>query len=173
MRLERTILLNQIVGMLSNSDFTYLTTYKGMSVAELTEIRGKLLEHSSEFHVVKNSYVKKTAENLGLDISALDTKGDTAIVIGSGDCCAVAKVLKSYAKTNKKLSMKGGLLNNKVLTSSEVEELAELPSLDVMRAMLLGTLQAPKQKIVGVLNSKISSIVYAIKAYLDKKEQVS
>ncbi len=174
MRIEREQLLKDICGIFEDSPFLFFVTYKGMTVSDFTELRNQLADLGSECHVIKNSYIQKAGDKLDISsLSDLRFSGDTAVVSGSGDCCAIAKLLKEMTKKNKKLTFKGGVLNNKLLSVEQILDLAELPPLEVMRAILLGTLQAPKQKLVGVLNSKVASIVYALKAYLDKIEEAS
>jgi len=83
----------------------------------------------------------------------------------------VAKVIKKFTAVNQKPLIKGGLVEGKAVSADDVVELAKLPSKDVLRAMLLGTLQAPCSQLVGVMNQKVASLVYVLSAVKDKKEQ--
>jgi len=170
MRLERIQLVKDVSELISGSAFVYLISYKGLKVDEFQELRAQLAELDAECHVVKNTFVKKAAEVLEMtEFAEQKFAGDTAMVVGSGDCSATAKVLKEAAKKYESVDFKFGYLDGKVLSAAEIVSLADLPSIDVMRAMLLGVLQAPARDLVGVLNAKTSSIVYALKAYLDKQ----
>lgn len=170
MRLERIQLVADICQLIDSSSFVYLISYKGLKVDEFEQLRVQLAETGAECHVVKNTFLKKSAEALEMtEFAAQDIKGDTAMVVGTGDCSATAKVLKEASKKLKALDFKIGYMDGKVLSGDDMVNLAELPSIDVMRAMLLGVLQAPATKLVGTLNAKTASIVYALKAYLDKQ----
>lgn len=170
MRQERIQLVQDICQLIDSSSFVYLISYKGLKVDEFEQLRVQLAETGAECHVVKNTFLIKSAEALEMtEFAAQKIKGDTAMVIGTGDCSQTAKVLKEASKKLKALDFKVGYLDGKVLSGDEMISLADLPSLDVMRSMLLGVLQAPATNLVGTLNAKTSSIVYALKAYLDKQ----
>ncbi len=171
MRQERIQLVNDVSQLISASSFVYLISYKGLKVDEFEQLRVQLAETGAECHVVKNTFLRKSAEALEMTEFAAETvKGDTAMVVGTGDCSATAKVLKEASKKLEPIDFKIGYLDGKVLSKDELVSLADLPSIDVLRAQLLGVLQAPAGNLVGVLNAKTSSIVYALKAYLDKQK---
>ncbi len=170
MRIERIQLIEDLKEMITASSFLYLISYKGLKVQDFETLRGQLREVGAECHVVKNSFIKKAAEALGMDdFASTGFAGDTAMVIGSGDSCATAKVLKETSKKIEAVDFKVGYLDGKLLSVSDMVNLADLPPLDVMRAQLLSVLQAPASNLVGVLDAKVATIVYALKAYLDKQ----
>ncbi len=96
--------------------------------------------------------------------------GPTAIVTGRGDVAEVAKALVAFVKQNDKAAIKGASFEAALLSAEEVEELSKLPSKDAMRGMLLGTLQAPATSLVRVLNAPLLDMLYALKAYEEKKD---
>ena len=170
MRIERIQLVEDLSQMINGSSFLYLISYKGLKVEDFEALRGQLREVDAECHVVKNSFIKIAAEKLGMgEFAEQNFAGDTAMVVGSGDSCATAKILKEAAKKIDAVDFKSGYLDGKTLSIVDLNNLADLPPLEVMRAQLLGVLQAPAGNLVGVLDAKVATIVYALKAYLDKQ----
>lgn len=171
MRLERVQLIKDLSEFVNGSGFLYLISYKGLTVQDFQALRTELRTVEAECHVVKNTFIKKTAEVLEMgDFAQQPLTGDTAMVVGTGDPSQTAKVLKEAAKKYDAVDFKIGYLDGKTLSVQELVALAELPPIEVLRAQLLGVLQAPATNLVGVLNAKTSSIVYALKAYLDKQQ---
>ena len=171
MRSEKHFLVKQISEMIGGADYVYFVTYSGLKVKELSELRNQLAAQNATCHVLKNTLIKKAGESLQINgLDTIDLTLGTAMVCGKGDCSAVAKLLVEYGKTNDKLSAKGGYMDGAVLSPEEVTRLAELPSKQVLQAMLLGVLQAPSRNLVSVLNAKAASILNVLNAYKDKLE---
>ena len=169
MRSEKKFLVQSISSMIKDADYCYFVTYAGMTVQSISDLRVQLAAVNARCSVQKNALIKKAAEALeitGLD--AVDLTGSTAIIYGQGDCSAVAKLVKEFAKKCDLLQAKGGYMDGNVLNAQNVTELAELPAKPVLQAMLLGVLQAPSRNLVTVLNAKAASIVNVINAYKDK-----
>jgi len=130
--------------------------YRGLDVATVDKLRAKLRADGAgkyEYHVVKNSLLKLASE--GNDVALLKPhfKGPTAVAISYADPAKLAKTLVDYAKENDKFALRGGMVSGKALDQKGIATLATLPSLDVLRAQLIGLLQAPAQKILGVLQA--------------------
>ncbi|MBQ8756168.1 MAG: 50S ribosomal protein L10 [Lentisphaeria bacterium] len=170
MRSEKQFLLQQIVGMIQDSDYAYFVSYDGLKVAEFSELRNSLAAQGASCHVLKNTMIKLAAQELNVDLSTLNLTLGTAMVYGKGDCSAVAKTLVEFGKKNEKVAAKGGYMDNAVLSPADVSGLADLPSKEVLQAMLLGVLQAPSRNLVSVLNAKAASILNVLNAYKDKVE---
>jgi len=171
MRTEKISILNEVIERIKASDFCFVLNYGGLNVTQLTALRKELAEHNARAMVVKNTYLGKIAKDLGwADISAMLT-GPTAIITGAGDVAEVAKVLVEFVKKNDKASVKGANIEATVLSAADVEALSALPSTDAMRGMLLGTLLAPATSLVRVLNAPLLNILYALKAYAEKKDE--
>ena len=169
MRSEKVSILNEVIERVKDSDFCFILNYGSVKVEKIAKLRQSLVGQDSKMMVVKNTLLAKTAEAPGWsDISALLT-GPTAIVTGKGDVAEVAKLLVAFAKENESATIKGGNLENNLLSTADVEELSSLPSKDAMRGMLLGTLSAPATSFVRVLNAPMLDLLYALKAYEDKK----
>ena len=169
MRTEKISILNEVIERVKASDFCFVLNYGGLKVTQLTALRQELAKLNSRAMVVKNTYLGKVAKELGWnDISAMLT-GRTAVITGTGDVTEVAKMLVEFAKKNDKASIKGASLEAAALSAADVEALSKLPSKDAMRAILLGTLQAPATSLVRVLNASLLNVLYALKAYVEKK----
>jgi len=157
----------EIEERVSGALYMILADYDGMNMPMTTELKNSLTENGASFNVVKNRMLKRAMTE---DISGL-LKGKTAMIYGDGDVVEVAKVIKKFTAANKKPVVKGGFVEGKAVSAQDVVALAKLPPKDVMRAILLATLQAPCSQLVGVMNQKVASLVYVLSAVKDKKEQ--
>ena len=100
-------------------------------------------------------------------------QGPTGLVTGTGDATVVAKVLATFKKANELPEMKGGFLNDQMLTGSDVEAMAKIPPREILLSQLVGTVQAPMTSLVGVMNAKVSSLLYVLSAIEDKKKNAA
>jgi large subunit ribosomal protein L10 len=167
-RPEKVAVVTEVRERFEAADAALLTEYRGMSVKALHELRKQLRPNGAEYKVYKNTLVRFAAREVGAgDVESLLT-GPTAIAFVKGDAAAVAKTLRDYAKTNPNLVVKGGLLGTKVLSASDVEALADLPSRDVLLAQLAGAFQAPLVKFAGLLQALPRNFAYGLKALIDK-----
>ncbi len=173
MRPEKEAIVREITDVVSGAAYVILADYSGMKVKHFMALRGLLANAGAELRVVKNTFlgVALGAEcRQGLmDILA----GKTAMVTGTADVTAVAKVLTAFIKENKLLVLKGGCLNTQVLSGSDVEAMAMVPPRDVLLAQLVGTVQAPMTQLVGVMNAKVSSLLYVLTAIEEKKKNAA
>ena len=172
MRSEKTHLANYIGSRISGSNFVYFISYKGLTVKDFSSLRKKLAECNAECKVLKNTMIKKASELVNCEaIAQMDLKDSTAMVTGSGDASAVAKVLIEFSKTCDKVVAKSGFFEGAILSTEEIKGIASLPSKEVLQAMLLGVLQAPSRNLVTLLNAKVATIVNVINAYKDTKQE--
>jgi large subunit ribosomal protein L10 len=170
MRAEKKILTKDYVARLNASPFFIVVNYKGLKVAHLTELRKRLVQAGAEVHVVKNSIFRVAAKEAGVgDLNGALT-GQMAVVTGKKDISAAAKALKNFAAEFDKLKFKFGYLNNQRLEEAAIVALADLPSLDVLRAKILGLLVAPATKLVILINTPASQLAQVIKAKSEKVE---
>ncbi len=144
--------------------------YRGLNVEEVTDLRNKLRAQGVEYHVLKNSMLKRAADML--EISGLDETfaGPTAVAFGFSDPVAPAKVLVEFVKKVKKTEIKAGVLGTKVIDVKGIEALAELPSREQLIAQLAGTLQAPISGLARSLSGIICKLGYALNAVKEQKE---
>ncbi|MDF7807077.1 50S ribosomal protein L10 [Pontiellaceae bacterium B12219] len=147
--------------------YMIIADYTGMDMPTTTAFKDSLRESGASFNVVKKTMLNRA---LATDAKALMT-GQTAMIYGEGDVVEVAKVIKKFTAQNAKPVVTGGFVEGKSVSAKDVVELAKLPSKDTLRAMLLGTLQAPCSQLVGVLDQKVASLVYVLSAVKNKKEQ--
>ena len=171
MRAEKKILTKEYVARLNASPFFIVVSYKGLKVAHLAELRKRLLKAGAEVHVVKNSIFRVAAQEAGVGDLNGSLSGQMAVVTGQKDISATAKSLKNFAAEFDKLKLKFGYLNNQRLEEASIVALADLPSLDVLRASLLGLLIAPATKLAVLLNTPATMLAQVIKANSEKVEE--
>lgn len=173
MRMERTAILNEIKGKLSETDYVFVADHTGITVGQSNTLRKDLRKLDSEIHVVKNTYFGMAARELEMpDLSEFLT-GPTSMITGRGDLVEVAKVLSAFLKDKDKAAVKGGCLDGELITSADVGALAKMPPREQMLGMFVGTVAAPMQQLVGVMNQKLLSLLYALKAVESKKEEAA
>lgn len=170
-RPEKVAAVAEIKDKLSTAKSLVITDFRGLNVAQATELRKKLREAGVEYKVVKNTLTTIAAKECGLDDMISLLNGPTAIAFGYNDPVAPAKVISEFAKTNQALEIKGGLLEGKVLDVEGVKALANLPSREELLSQVLRSMQAPIAGLVNVLQGTIRNFVYALDAVRRKKEE--
>jgi large subunit ribosomal protein L10 len=174
MRPEKSQLASFVTDIIKDSSFLYFVSYKGLDVMQFSGLRVQIADAGSGCHVIKNTILKLGLNNAKIDIpNGFKFTGDTAIIFGDGDPGATAKVISNFSKKVDLLSFKASVIDGVLLSSTETEAFADLPSKEVLQAQLIGVLQAPMRNLAGVLNAKVASILYVLKSYLDKKEKSS
>ncbi len=170
MRAEKKQVVEEISRQVSGSPFVLLTDYAGLTVQHFGELRKRLAKIQAECHVVKNSLIQRALEGAKLPKADGALTGMTAVVIGSSqsEITAAAKILKQFAKETEKLKVKLGYMGTDLLQSDQISALADLPSLDALRAQLIGLLQSPATKIAVVLGAPASQVARVLKARADK-----
>lgn len=150
--------VEEIASKLKSSATTVVADYRGLNVAQVTELRKQLREAGVEFQVLKNSLVSRAADSVELsDLNAVLT-GPTAVAFGT-DAVAPAKILNDFAKKNDALKIKGGVVEGRVVDMAQIQALANLPSREGLLSMLLSVLQAPMR-----------NVALAVKAVAEKNE---
>ena len=170
MRPEKANIVSDLSEQLKGSPFVLVTDYQQMNVGDFSELRNRLAQAGAEVHVVKNSFLKRAMADAGFP--AVDEKlgGQTAVVTGEKDVAPVAKIMKSFAREFKKAALKIGLINRAIVSTAELETLADLPAREVMQAQLLGLLMSPATKLVRLLNEPASSFARLLKAKSQKED---
>jgi large subunit ribosomal protein L10 len=169
MRPEKANIVSDLSAQLKGSPFVLVTDYQHMNVGDFSELRNRLAQAGAEVHVVKNSFLKRAMADAGFP--AVDEKlaGQTAVVTGEKDVAPVAKIMKSFAREFKKAAFKIGLINRAIVSTAELETVADLPAREVLRAQLLGLLMSPATKLVRLLNEPASSFARLLKAKSQKE----
>jgi len=170
MRVEKKNLSKEYIARLNASPFFIVVGYQGLKVEHLTELRKRLQKANSEVHIVKNSIFRIAAKEAGISDLNGALAGQLAVVTGLKDVSATAKVLKSFGAEFDKMKVKFGFLGNQRLEQADLMTLADLPSIEVLRAKLLGVLNAPAQKLVTLINTPASQLARVIKAKAEKGE---
>ncbi|MDK3161940.1 50S ribosomal protein L10 [Kamptonema cortianum] len=168
MRPEKTILVDEIKERINASPYLIVTEYSAMTVVHFNELRKRLRDVEAEYKVIKNTALRIAAEQAGLPDLKASLSGQIAIVTGQKDVSAAAKVVKTFAAEFEKPAIKLGVLDNRLLSAADVKALADLPSLDVLRAKLLGLFNAPATKLAVLLNTPGSQLAQVIKAKGEK-----
>ncbi len=168
-RPEKEAIVEEIRRGVSASSFVFLADFKGLSVARAAELRKRLRPLQARFQVVPNRLFQQAVRDLPAAALKPMLKGPTAMVTGRGDAVEIAKALRDFAKETQSGAAKGGCLDGALLSPAEVTALAALPGKSALRAMMVGTLAAPLRGFVGVLNQKLASLIYVLKAAEEKK----
>ncbi len=168
-RPDKTAAVDEIRTKLDGSDAAVLTEYRGLTVAELAELRGSLRPAGTEYKVFKNSLARRAVEASGIEGLLPMLSGPTAIAFVHGDAVIAAKALRDFGRTNPALIIKGGLLGPRVLTPEEVAELADIEPREVLLARLAGGFQAPLTKAAGLFQAFTRNFAYGLKAYVDQR----
>jgi len=168
MRAEKKLLTSEYVGRLNASPFFIVAGYQGLKVEHMTELRKRLRAAGAEVHVVKNTVFRVAAKEAGIADLNGSLAGQIAVVTGQKDISSAAKVVKSFAAEFDKLKLKFGYMGSQRLEQNSIIALADLPSLDVLRAKLLGLFNAPATKLVTLINTPASQLAQVIKAKSEK-----
>ena len=173
MRPEKASIVSDLSEKLNRSPFLLVTDYKQMKVDQFGELRNRLAPAGAEVRVVKNSFLKRAMADSGMPDVGDKLTGQTAIVMGDKDVAPVAKILKLFAAEFKIAALKIGVIDKAVMSTADVEALAELPAREILLAQLLGLFQAPATRLVRVLNEPAAAFARLLKAKGDKEQSVA
>ncbi|MCI0538768.1 MAG: 50S ribosomal protein L10 [Verrucomicrobiales bacterium] len=172
MRAEKQYISAEYVERLNASPFFIVVDYRGLSVGHFGELRKRLRKTGAEVHVVKNSIFRiAVKESRATDLGG-SLAGQLAVVTGQRDVSAAAKVLKSFRSEFEKPKVKFGYLNSQRLETEELQVLADLPPLEVLRANLLGVLQAPAAQLARLLSTPAAQLARVLQARVEKGASV-
>ncbi|MCL0052933.1 50S ribosomal protein L10 [Dehalococcoidales bacterium] len=163
--------IEKLKQLFSKCSIGILTDYRGLSAPEITDLRGKLRESGIEYKVVKNTLARFAAERAGKKELASLFEGPVAIAFGYGDISKPARVLADYIHTSQaSLSIKGGFLSDRLLTSEEVITLSTLPPREVLLARVVGGMQSPILTLLSYLTTPIQSFIRVLQARIQQLE---
>ena len=166
---EKQKIVDEIKQKFQDANGVVLADYRGLTVSQVTSLRVDLRQAGVEYRVLKNTMVRRAADEIGLEGLDEFLKDPTAIAF-SADPVAPAKILSDYSKKNKNLKIKAGVVEGKVIDSERVKDLANLPSREVLLAQVLAGMQAPLQGMVNVLQGPIRKFGYALEEVRKLKE---
>lgn len=150
----------------------FVADYRGLDMPDITELRSQLREADAQFSVVKNTLARRAAKDAGMEEVAELFTGPTAIAFVRGDAAAVAKALKEFAKSREGvLELRGGIMDGNLVDAAQVRDIAELPSREVILAMLLSTVDGPARQLVGAVGAPSRDIVSLLGNWVEKRKE--
>ena len=169
MRLEKASIVSELSETLKRSPFVLVTDYRGMKVVDFSELRNRLAPAGAEMHVIKNNFLRRAMADSGFPDLGGQFGGQTAVVTGQADVAPVAKIFKTFASDFKLAALKVGFVDRAVLSTAELETLAELPAREVLQAQLLGLLLSPATRLVRLLNEPAAALARLLNAKAEKE----
>lgn len=164
---QKSKMLSEYESWLDKSQAVFMLEYKKMTMKDIDAFRAKVRETGSEAHVVKNTLMQLAMTNAGYK-DVKKAEGTLLVGFAFSDAPALAKVFSEASKNSETFKLRGGYLDKQLLGVEQVKALADLPPLPVMRATLLGVLQAPASKLVRTLAEPARSLAAVVKAYSDQ-----
>jgi large subunit ribosomal protein L10 len=169
-RPDKVAVVNEVRDRLGASDAAVLTEYRGLTVSDLAALRRELAAAGGDYKVYKNTLVRlAVADGPQAPLTDLLT-GPTAIAFVQGDISAVAKALRDFARGNPSLVVKGGMVGSGVLSASDINVLADLPSRDTLLAQFAGALAAPLQQLAGLVQALPRNLAYGLSALIEQRQ---
>lgn len=162
-------LVTEYTDMLNQSQGLILTEFRGINDKDLRAVRKAVREANGVYRIIKTNLLKRALEAAGYPVPSELTGVPVAVGFCLGDVPAVAKALTDQAKSIETLVVRGGLMGQSFVSPDEVKAIADLPSIDVLRAQILGLLDAPAANLVGVLQAGVGQVVNVISAYAEKE----
>jgi len=160
----------ELTEKLRNSETMIVADYRGLTMPQIDALRSKLIENGARFTVVKNTLTRRAAQDAGADalLALLEGPSAIAFVEADGDAVAVAKALHDSARETKVLEIRGGVMQGRVISGSDVEELAKLPPLDILRGQVIGAIIAPLTSLIGLVNAPLQNLYGLIDARIEQ-----
>ena len=148
-----------------------LTDYRGLTVSQIQDLRGKLRTGDVEYRVVKNTLARRAAQAAGVPALESELEGPVAIAFGYDDLSLPSRLINEWVRaTRLKLDVKGGLVEGRVFSPNQVKQLADLPSRETLIAQLAGAIQSPIAQLAGALQMPLSMLAGALESYQKKLE---
>ena len=168
---EKAEQVDLLTEKLKKAKVALLTDYRGLTVTQIQDLRGKLRTGDVEFRVVKNTLARRAADAAGVKELQTELEGPIAIAFGYDDLSAPSKLINDWVRaTRLKLDVKGGLVEGRVFSPDQVKQLAELPSRETLLSQLAGTIQSPIAQLAGALQTPLSTLAGALESYQKKLE---
>ena len=171
---RKTAVIDEIKQRLGDADAAVLTEYRGLTVTDIANLRASLRPAATDYKIFKNTLARRAATDAGLGELVEALIGPVAIAFvrkDGGDAVTAAKALRDFARTNPNLVLKGGVLGPRLLTTADVEALADVPPREQLLARLAGGFQAPLTKAAGLFQAFTRNFAYGVKAYIDQRAE--
>jgi large subunit ribosomal protein L10 len=169
-REQKQQVVAELTERLKAADTLLVADYRGLSMPQIDGLRTRLLESGARFTVVKNTLTRRAAEAAGAEalLALLDGPSAIAFLEADGDMVAAAKALADAARETRVLAIRGGIMQGRPVTAEEVESLATLPPLDVLRGQVLGAIVAPLSSLIGLVSAPLQNLHGLIDARIEQ-----
>ena len=173
LKTDKERIVEELAAELGAADTLIVADYRGLTNKQLEALRDQLLPHGARFRIVKNTLTRRAAEQAGAESLLVMLEGPTAIAFieASGDPAAVAKALAQTAKETNVLTLRGGILEGKELSGADVDQLAKLPPVDILRGQLVGAIVAPLTQLLGLVSAPLRDLHGLIDARIKQLEE--
>jgi large subunit ribosomal protein L10 len=168
---EKAQAIEEIAAQIEGAEAIFAVDYRGISVAQAAELRGKLREADASFRVVKNRLTKRAAEQVGEERLGEFLQGPTALAFVSGDTATAAKAISSFNKEHEVLTFKGGFMDGTSLDEDQFKSIARLPAREVLNSQLAGVVASPLTGLVRGLGSMVSGFASQLQQLQEQKEK--
>jgi large subunit ribosomal protein L10 len=167
---QKAVAIAEIASNIQQSEAIFAVDYRGISVAQIAELRTKLRDADATFKVVKNSLTERAADQAGAESLKDFLAGPTALTFVRGDIAVAAKAIADYARATQMLPFKGGLMGGEALDVEQLRSLSRLPSREVLYGQLVGVVASPVSGLVRTLGALVSGLAVALGQVREKKE---
>jgi len=168
--LEKKKIVENLQERFSKSAIVIITDYKGLDVATINELRGKLKKENIEYQVVKNTLLTRASAETDVDLIKEHFRGPSAVALSYDDPVAPAKIIMDFAKDHEALEVKAGVMNGKMLDAGQIKALSMLPSREELLAKFLSVLNGVPTSLVRTLSEIPKKMIYLVLAVKDQKE---
>jgi large subunit ribosomal protein L10 len=167
---DKARVVAELTERLKSADTLIVADYRGLTMPQIDDLRGKLLEHGARFTVVKNTLTRRAAQDAGADalLALLEGPSAIAFIEADGDMVAVAKALADSARDTKVLAIRGGILAGKEISADDVDELSKLPPLEILRGQVLGAVIGPLNQLLALANAPLQNLYGLIEARIEQ-----
>lgn len=170
---EKEATINEVADRFRRARAMAVADYRGLNVAQMTELRRKSREMGIDLKVIKNTLAARAAKQAGIGALEVHLKGPTAIAIGYEDLTAPSKLIVEFSRTARALELKGGFAEGRALDAQETRALATMPSREVLLGMVLGAISAPLSNMASVLAAPIRGLITATDALRKQREEAA
>src|SRR5213078_4203732 len=159
---QKAVVIAEVASQIEEAQAIFAVDYRGLSVRQAADLRGRLIEIDANLRVVKNTLTERAADQVGAEVLKQFLEGPTAFTFVHGDPVLAAKAIAGFRREAQLPEFKGGWMDGKELTVADIEALSKLPSLDVMHGQLVGMIASPLAGLVRSLNALLSGIAIAL-----------
>src|ERR1700733_9493514 len=167
---HKIAVVDEVRTRIGDASASIVSEYRGLSVAELAELRAALEAVGGDYKIFKNTLVRRAIDGGEYQLLSEYLSGPSALTFVQGDISAVAKALRDFSRTNPLLVIKGGLADGSLLSAADLAALADLPPREVLLARLAGALAAPMQQMAGLLQALPRNVAYGISALIEQRQ---